>query len=42
MLNQQQDSFIRQSFFGGRPEIYEAYVEDNLYYYDFNSLYPYI
>jgi hypothetical protein len=36
------DSYIRKSFIGGRNEVYKpAYLRDN-FYYDVNSLYPFI
>lgn len=31
---------IKQSYFGGITEVYKPY-DENLYYYDVNSLYPY-
>lgn len=37
------DDYIRPSFFGGRTEIYKPITENNnSYYYDINSLYPFI
>ncbi|KAM3218115.1 hypothetical protein P3L10_022644 [Capsicum annuum] len=36
-----QDTFIRRGFYGGHVDVYKPYGE-NLYYYDVNSLYPYI
>ena len=36
-----QDSFIRRGYYGGHADVYKPYGE-NLYYYDVNSLYPYI
>lgn len=36
-----QDKFIRKGYFGGHTDVYKPYGE-NLYYYDVNSLYPYI
>ncbi|XP_073313494.1 DNA polymerase-like [Primulina huaijiensis] len=38
---QNQDTFIRRAFYGGHVDVYKPYGE-NLYYYDVNSLYPYI
>lgn len=35
------DTYIRKSFFGGRTEIFNNFAKEN-YYYDVNSLYPYI
>lgn len=40
-LNHSEDTYIRQSYYGGRTEIYKPYVKEN-YHYDINSLYPYI
>ena len=33
------EGFIRQAYFGGRVEVFKRFGE-NLFYYDFNSLYP--
>lgn len=38
-LSEEQEKFIRKTYFGGRVEIFKMSGE-NLYYYDFNSLYP--
>lgn len=38
-LPPKQEEFIRKTYYGGRVEIFRMYGED-LYYYDFNSLYP--
>nr|CAD1835891.1 unnamed protein product [Ananas comosus var. bracteatus]CAD1835918.1 unnamed protein product [Ananas comosus var. bracteatus]CAD1835965.1 unnamed protein product [Ananas comosus var. bracteatus] len=38
---QNQDTFIRRGYYGGHVDVYKPYGE-NLYYYDVNSLYPYI
>ncbi|XP_073313483.1 DNA polymerase-like [Primulina huaijiensis] len=38
---QNQDTFIRRAYYGGHVDVYKPYGE-NLYYYDVNSLYPYI
>lgn len=38
-LNEKQEDFIRKTYFGGRVEIFKMRGRD-LYYYDFNSLYP--
>ena len=35
------DMFIRSGYYGGHSDVYKPYGE-NLYYYDVNSLYPYI
>lgn len=40
-LNQKEDLFIRLSFYGGRNEIIKP-LFDNAYFYDINSLYPFI
>lgn len=40
-LNNQMDSFIRNSYYGGSTDIYKQYAKD-LYYYDVNSLYPFV
>lgn len=37
-----QDAYIRQSFYGGRSEIFQPICETKSYYYDINSLYPFI
>lgn len=39
--NEGEDKFIRRAYFGGRTYVFQPYGED-LYYYDVNSLYPYI
>jgi len=39
--NRNEDSFIRRGYYGGHADAYIPYGE-NLYYYDVNSLYPYI
>lgn len=39
--NRNQDSFIRKAYYGGHTDTYKPYGV-NLYYYDVNSLYPYI
>jgi len=39
--NEGEDQFIRRAYFGGRTDVFQPYGED-LYYYDVNSLYPYI
>lgn len=36
-----EDTFIRRGYYGGHADVYKPYG-DNLYYYDVNSLYPYI
>ena len=40
ILNPNTDSFIRNGYYGGGTEVYQAYAED-VHYYDVNSLYPY-
>jgi DNA polymerase type B, organellar and viral len=35
------DSFIRRGYYGGHVDVYKS-VGENLYYYDVNSLYPYV
>jgi hypothetical protein len=37
-----QDDFIRKSYIGGRTEIYKPIHMKESYYYDVNSLYPYV
>ncbi|KAF5182439.1 Dna polymerase, partial [Thalictrum thalictroides] len=39
--NRNQDTFIRRGYYGGHVDVYKPHGE-NLYYYDVNSLYPYI
>lgn len=39
--NKNEDSFIRLAYYGGHTDAYKPYGE-NLYYYDVNSLYPFI
>jgi hypothetical protein len=39
--NMNEDSFIRRAYYGGHTDTYKPYGED-LYYYDVNSLYPFI
>lgn len=39
--NQNEDSFIRHAYYGGHTDTYKPYGED-LYYYDVNSLYPFV
>lgn len=39
--NRNQDTFIRRGYYGGHVDVYKPYGE-NLYYYDINSLYPYV
>lgn len=38
-VNEDQEEFIRKTYFGGRVEIFKMHGK-NLFYYDFNSLYP--
>jgi len=35
------DSFIRRGYYGGHSDVYKP-IGDNLFYYDINSLYPYV
>ena len=37
----EEDAFIRRAYYGGHVDVYKPYGE-NLYYYDVNSLYPFI
>ena len=39
--NKNEDSFIRRAYYGGHTDSYKPYGE-NLYYYDVNSLYPFV
>lgn len=39
--NKNEDSFIRKAYYGGHTDTYIPYGED-LYYYDINSLYPFV
>lgn len=39
--NHNEDTFIRRGYYGGHADVYIPYGE-NLYYYDVNSLYPFI
>ncbi|XP_048489772.2 DNA polymerase-like [Beta vulgaris subsp. vulgaris] len=39
--NQNEDTFLRRGYYGGHTDAYTPYGE-NLYYYDVNSLYPFI
>jgi len=41
VLNNTLDNFIRFSYYGGATDYYKKYGKD-LYYYDVNSLYPYV
>jgi len=41
MPNRNEDTFIRRGYYGGHADSYIPYGE-NLYYYDVNSLYPYV
>jgi hypothetical protein len=40
-LMDKKDAFVRRSFFGGCVEVYKPYLK-NGYYYDVNSLFPYV
>ena len=39
--NKNEDSFLRRAYYGGHTDTYKPYGE-NLFYYDVNSLYPFI
>ncbi|MFH7836407.1 MAG: DNA polymerase [Candidatus Aenigmatarchaeota archaeon] len=39
--NYKKDNFFRYGYYGGRVEVFKLFGR-NLYYYDFNSLYPYV
>jgi DNA polymerase type B, organellar and viral len=39
--NKNEDCFIRRAYYGGHTDTYKPYGED-LYYYDVNSLYPFV
>lgn len=39
--NKNEDFFIRWAYYGGHTDTYKPYGED-LYYYDINSLYPFV
>lgn len=39
--NMNEDSFIRRAYYGGHSDTYKPYGE-NLFYYDVNSLYPFV
>lgn len=39
--NKNEDTFIRRAYYGGHTDTYMPYGED-LYYYDVNSLYPFV
>nr|GME06072.1 DNA polymerase-like [Ipomoea batatas] len=39
--NKNEDTFIRRAYYGGHTDTYKPYGED-LYYYDVNSLYPFV
>ncbi|KAJ8425849.1 LOW QUALITY PROTEIN: hypothetical protein Cgig2_000481 [Carnegiea gigantea] len=41
ILNKNEDNFLRRAYYGGHTNIYIPYGE-NLYYYDVNSLYPFV
>lgn len=36
------EGFIRNSYYGGRTEVFKRTNEETVYYFDFNSLYPYV
>lgn len=39
--NKNEDSFLRKAYYGGHTDVYRPYGE-HLYYYDVNSLYPFV
>ncbi|KAG6520744.1 hypothetical protein ZIOFF_017804 [Zingiber officinale] len=39
--NRNVDTFIRHGHYGGHTDVYKPFAED-LYYYDVNSLYPFV
>ena len=39
--SQNEDTFIRRAYYGGHADVYKP-LGENLYYYDVNSLYPYV
>lgn len=39
--NRNEDTFIRRGYYGGHADVYKP-IGDNLYYYDVNSLYPFV
>lgn len=39
--NQNEDQFIRKGYYGGHTDVYKPFGTD-LYYYDVNSLYPFV
>lgn len=39
--NRNEDTFIRRAYYGGHADVYKPYGE-HLYYYDVNSLYPFV
>jgi hypothetical protein len=41
-MNSTEDAYIRNAFFGGRNEVFKPLCLHESYYYDINSLYPYI
>lgn len=41
VVGEGQENFFRKTYFGGRVEIFKMWGED-LFYYDFNSLYPFV
>lgn len=41
ITNRNQDTFIRRAYYGGHVDVYKPYG-NNLFYYDVNSLYPFI
>lgn len=41
-LTTDEEDFIRDSYRGGRTEVFKRYTNDSLFHYDVNSLYPYV
>jgi DNA polymerase elongation subunit (family B) len=41
-LTIEQENYIRESYKGGRVEVFKRYGDNQLFHYDVNSLYPYV
>ena len=41
-LTKDEEQFIRDSYRGGRTEVFKRYTNDSLFHYDVNSLYPFV
>lgn len=41
-LSKEKENFVRESYHGGRVEIYKKYCDKPIKCFDFNSLYPYV